>query len=297
VRDEDVRMSCFLSLEVLRARFGEDVAYAGGLEEGFAFRGTRVPFLNRQKGIFRAGVQRGPAALAIQTSAKSPYEDEETDLGFLYDYRAGDVDQPDNRALRAAHDLQVPIVYFVGTRPGWYRPLYPCFVAHDDPTARRVLVAVGAMRGAVDDPEPVPLVDEVERRYAVRETKIRLHQARFRGLVVPAYRDSCAICRLRELRLLDAAHIVADAALEGSAAVSNGLSLCTIHHRAFDHDLVGVSPDYRVHVSPRLLDDQDGPMLELLKQFHGTGLALPERRTQRPDRDRLALRFERFEAA
>src|SRR4051794_22790934 len=131
VRDDDVRMSCFLSLEVLQARFGEDIPYLGGLDAGFAFRGQRVPFLNRQKGIFRARVQRGPAALAIQTSANSPYEDEETDLGFLYDYRAGHVEQPDNRALRAAHELQVPIVYFVGTRPGWYRPLYPCFVAHD----------------------------------------------------------------------------------------------------------------------------------------------------------------------
>jgi putative restriction endonuclease len=66
-------------------------------------------------------VQSGPASLSVNTSYKSPYDDQETPDGFVYAYRAGDVNQPDNRALRAAYELQVPIVYFVGTRPGWYR--------------------------------------------------------------------------------------------------------------------------------------------------------------------------------
>jgi putative restriction endonuclease len=43
--------------------------------------------------------------------------------------------------------------------------------------------------------------------------------------------------------LLDATHIVGDVELGGAATVRNGLSLCAIHHRAFDQDLVGVSPD------------------------------------------------------
>jgi putative restriction endonuclease len=290
-------MSCFLALDVLRARFGEDIPYRGGLDAGFAFRGDRVPFLSYMKGIFRARAQRGPAALSILTSARTPYEDEETELGFLYDYRSGSVDQPDNRALRAVFDLRTPIVYFVGTRPGWYRPLYPCYVIHDDPAARRVLVSVGEMAGPMDEPEPVLIGDQIERRYAVREAKVRLHQARFRGLVLPAYDDRCAICRLKEVRLLDAAHISADIEAAGLAAVSNGLSLCTIHHRAFDQDLVGISPDYEVRIARRLLDEDDGPMLDLLKHFHGATIVLPSRKGQRPDRDRLATRFERFAAA
>ena len=103
-------------LSLLVAEFGEDIPYAGALANGFPFRGRRVPFLNYQKGIYRAAVQTGPAALSIQTSSKSPYDDEVVADGFLYAYRAGDVDHPDNRALRAAHDLQVPVVYFIGTR-------------------------------------------------------------------------------------------------------------------------------------------------------------------------------------
>ena len=83
----------------------------------------------------------------------------------------------------------------------------------------------------------------------------------------------------------------------GDPTVSNGLSLCAIHHRAFDQNLVGVSPDYEVHVSSRLLEDDDGPMLDVLKGFHGRRIELPERRSLRPDPEKLAVRFERFAAA
>lgn len=293
MRDDDVRSSCFASLDVLCAKFGEDVPYKEGLDAGFPFRGRRVPFLSYMKGIHRAAAQRGPAALSILTSAGSPYGDEETDDGVLYAYRAGDADQPDNRALRAAYELGVPLVYFVGTRPAWYRPFYPCYVIDDDRSARRVLVTKGVMSGAFEEREPILAEDPLERRYAAREMKVRVHQARFRGRVLPAYRSQCAICRLKEVRLLDAAHIIAEAAL-GEPAVSNGLSLCSIHHRAFDHDLVGISPDYRVHVSGRLLEDEDGPMLDLLKGFHNSAIQLPARKSWQPDRELLAARFGRF---
>jgi putative restriction endonuclease len=52
-----------------------------------------------------------------------------------------------------------------------------------------------------------------------------------------------------------------------------------------------------VQVSRRLLDDEDGPMLELLKAFHDRVIEVPSRHVWRPDRERLAARFERFRAA
>ena len=297
MRDDDVRSSCFASLDVLCATFGDDVPYRGGLEAGFSFRGSKVPFLTPYKGIFRAAVQRGPAALSINTSANSPYDDEIADDGFLYAYRAGASAGPDNHALRSAYELGVPLVYFLATRSGWYKPIYPVFVLGDDPHAARVLVSPGRMIGPYDEPEPVPVSDPIERRYVVRETRVRMHQARFRGRILNAYAERCAICRLKESRLLDAAHIAGDLEAEGEPIVSNGLSLCSIHHRAFDQDLVGISPDYDVYVSRRLLDEEDGPMLELLKTFHQQAIVLPSRSSWQPDRDRLTVRFERFLAA
>jgi len=294
VRDEDVRASCFAQLSILCAEFGEDVPYAGGLDRKFVFRGTRIPYLNRQKGIYRAAAQRGPAALSIQTSYKSPYGDTVTDDGVVYAYRAGSPDQSDNRALRAAFELQVPLVHFVGTRPGWYRPNFPCYVSADDMAGRVVMVTPGRMVGPLDDPESARVEDPIERRYLVREVRVRVHQAQFRGRVLPAYLDRCAICRLKEARLLDAAHIVGDLEQMGEAVVSNGMSLCSIHHRAFDQYLLGISPDYKVQISRRLLGEEDGPMLDLLKGHQGREIQVPGSKALKPDRERLAVRFEQF---
>jgi putative restriction endonuclease len=296
-RDEDVRVRCFLALDAMRARYGNDLPFVGGLSDGFVFHGERVPFLNRQKGIYRSRAQKGPAALSIQTSFKGPYADIETDDGFLYAYRAGPIDQADNRALRQAYALQTPIAYFVSTRPGWYRVEYPCYITSDDPSARQVLVTPGRMTGTLEDPEPTAIEIAVERKYAVRETRVRLHQGRFRAIVLQAYRDRCTICQLRELRLLDAAHIVQDADPAGLAEIPNGLSLCSIHHRAYDQDLVGVAPDYQVHLAPRLLEEKDGPMLDVLKEAEGRSIVLPRNKDWHPDPERLAQRFERFSVA
>jgi putative restriction endonuclease len=49
-------------------------------------------------------------------------------------------------------------------------------------------------------------------------------------------------------------------------------------------------------VSERLLVLNDGPMLEALKRLNGRSIHLPGRTRDRPDKDRLALRFERFRA-
>ena len=289
-RDDDLRAACFLALDALRAQFGDDLPYRGVLDRGFVFENTRVSFLTRMRGIYRARLQRGPAALSVNTSFNSPYNDEVTPDGFLYAYQAGAIDNADNVWLRKAHQLQVPIVYFWGgTRPGWYRPIV-CFVKEDYPLERSVLLAPTPGEGL--SVEPADTV--IEQRYAVRETRLRMHQGRFRGAVLLAYDDQCTICRLKEIVLLDAAHITADSAPDGKPLISNGLSMCSIHHRAYDQNLVGVSPDFEVRVSQRLLEEEDGPMLELLKGFDRAKIRLPVRRKNHPDRERLAARFELF---
>jgi putative restriction endonuclease len=294
VRDEAIRVACFGRLAVLAAQFDDEIPYRGALDQGFNVRGQRVPFLAPQKGIFRARAQTGPAALSITTSFHGPYDDAETDDGVLYAYRSGPIDQPDNTALRQAHMLAVPLAYFVAIRPGCYEAIFPCFIRNDDPSSRVVLVQKGKMRGDFDEPEPAVIDDPLERRYVNRDVRVRVHQRRFRWRVLPAYRNQCAICRLKELTLLDAAHITGDLQARGEPTVDNGLSLCSIHHRAFDQDLVAIDADYTVRISRRLLDEDDGPMLDLLKGFERQPISVPRASALRPDRERLAQRFERF---
>jgi putative restriction endonuclease len=74
--------------------------------------------------------------------------------------------------------------------------------------------------------------------------------------------------------------------------------LTKLHHAAFDAQLIGIDPDFRIHVSDRLLEIHDGPFLELgLKAIVGQVIQLPRRSVDRPDRDRLARRFEEFKKA
>jgi putative restriction endonuclease len=47
----------------------------------------------------------------------------------------------------------------------------------------------------------------------------------------------------------------------GRPEVPNGLCLRKIQHGACDVNIVGVDPDYRVHVCQDVLEAHDGPML------------------------------------
>jgi len=161
------------------------------------------------------------------------------------------------------------------------------------PERLRVQLAFGALVGASAQAMPP---DAPERRYALREVKPRLHQASFRDAVLTAYRGRCAISRIPEPRLLDAAHIVMDADEQlGQPIVSNGLPLTKIHPAAFDAQLIGIDPDFRIHVSDQLLEIRDGPFLELgLKGIAGQVIRLPRRSEDLPDRGRLTLRFQQY---
>jgi len=116
--------------------------------------------------------------------------------------------------------------------------------------------------------------------------------------VLAAYRQRCTICALKERSLLQAAHIIEDIHVRGDAVVSNGLSLCAIHHLAYDRHVLGIHPDGTVHIAARLLEEDDGPMLRQgLQGFHLHRISMPARPQDRPDPERLELRFERFRAA
>jgi putative restriction endonuclease len=80
--------------------------------------------------------------------------------------------------------------------------------------------------------------------------------------------------------------------------VPNGLSLCKIHHAAYDNDILGIDADHVVHISRRVLEEIDGPMLKHgLQELAGGRIVLPTHAADRPDRDRLKQRFERWKLA
>ena len=271
---------------------------------GFQFSGDRIPLVNPRRGIFKPTQMRH--LLSIKTVFPKPgarvwYDDQrevhrqiyEGDEAVDYAFMGKNADAAENRWLRDAMENAVPFIYFLGTAPGVYRALIPSYVMEWRPQSLTARIAFSAE----EDISAGPPETAAERRYALREVKQRLHQASFREAVIAAYRGRCALSGLREPLLLDAAHIIEDKNERlGQPVVQNGLPLAKTHHAAFDAYLVGIDPDFRIHISDRILKQKDGPTLEALKRLHENRIILPSRGVDRPDRDRLVMRFEQFRA-
>lgn len=266
----------------------------------FVFNGRRVPLMDRQRGIRKPAILA--AALSIRTTytppgKTPPYLDVEGPDGLLrYMYRGTDPEHHENVALRAAMTQELPLIWFFGIAPGRYLARCPVWIVAEERGLHRFAVAVDEGQRFVTPGAALP---DAQRRYVETLTHRRLHQPLFRARVLSAYSERCALCMLRHPRLLDAAHIIADGKPGGEPVVPNGLAMCKIHHAAFDENILGVSPDLRIKVRDDILAEVDGPMLKHgLQELDGQAVrVVPRARDARPNRDKLAERFEDFLAA
>ena len=297
-QDMRVRIAAFEWLLNLVRRHG-DVLPRELLAAGFILDGVRVPLVGPQ-GIFKPRVLTG-IPLSITTVPGGPYDDSfEADGLLQYRYRGTDPLQADNVGLRRAMEKRIPLVYFHGIVPGKYMAAWPVYVVADNPGRLTFTVAV-------DDADHVGLgpteqvrepEEDARRRYVTSIVRVRLHQRSFRERVLEAYRRQCAFCSFRHEEMLDAAHIIPDAHAKGEPVVRNGLALCTLHHSAFDRYFLGVRPDYVIEVRPDVLAESDGPTLvHAIQALNGKRLFVPKDRALQPDKDLLAIRYDRFREA
>ena len=268
------------------------------LQQGFEFQGQRIPLVAPQ-GIFKPQILDLP--LSITTAPKGPYDDYFGKDNFLiYRYRGTDPNHRDNVGLRKVFELKRPLVYLHGIEPGKYLATWPVYIIGDDQGSLTFKIAVDDAMPAVeysqsDIVRQVADVSDVRHAYLTATVKIRLQQRSFREKVLDVYRSQCAFCRLKHRELLDAAHIIPDNLPEGKSTIENGLSLCKLHHAAYDSFMIGVSPDYVIHVREDILEEEDGPVLQHgLKGLHNTRIILPSSRNHYPSKDVLDWRYSRF---
>lgn len=302
--DARIRFAAFEALAKLTAINGPVLSW-NELAPGFVVDGTRILFANQARGIFKPAEMKA-GALSIKTTVPrtgrvARYDDKEGGAGaFRYRLQGEDPNGGDNRRLRLAFEMQAPLIYFVGVKEALYRPLWPVFVTAYHPEQLSCTVQLDDATSVPDASAGLFAADakaeQVRREYVTVLAKRRLHQDVFRENVLSAYSERCAICRFPRKELLDAAHIVPDSEEMGDPVVNNGLALCRLHHGAYDTDLLGIRPDGRVVVSKRLRETVDGPTLEHgLKKFHDLPIELPRSARDRPDPERLRIRFDRFE--
>lgn len=263
---------------------------------------TRVDFgwgperiVDISKGIWNPSTYS--ATLTIVSDPRSEYDDgDHGESLYRYSYEKRPAGQDprggSNAKLREAMRLGLPIVMLRKVADGQFVPIMPVYVVKEEPEHRRFLLALDESLRFL--PDPAHLTED-QRRYAERVVRQRMHQPEFRARVLGAYESRCAVCVLKKVPLLDAAHITADAAGDGLPVVPNGLALCKIHHAAYDENILGISPDYTVHINSEVLAEIDGPMLKYgLQQMDRRTLWVPKRPAEKPDRDRLAARFDGF---
>lgn len=255
-----------------------------------------------QQGIFKPAILELPLSITTappKPGKPPPYSDGLDADGLLnYRYRGTNPDHRDNVGLRRAMHARVPLVYFFGVEVGQYMPVWPVYLVGDAPSDLTFKVAVDEQRFESAEPKPADRVAEGRRSYVTVLTVRRLHQAAFRQRVLRAYRERCSVCRLRQVELLDAAHIIPDGHPRGEPIVPNGLALCTLHHSAFDRHILGVRPDLVIEIRRDILDATDGPMLRHgLQDVAGSRIETPRDAGLRPRADLLEERYALFRRA
>jgi hypothetical protein len=129
----------------------------------------------------------------------------------------------------------------------------------------------------IEAAKPVDYYPIEEKRTFITITKdISIRKRGFRQAVIEAYDFKCAVCGLkinspkRTIWEAEAAHIVPHSS-KGKDDVLNGLSLCHLHHWAFDVGWFSLYDDYTITVSPEAqnLRDEFGKLgnFELIKSL------------------------------
>ena len=131
----------------------------------------------------------------------------------------------------------------------------------------------------------------------IQEVKRRINQVFFRDTILASYEGKCCITGISNDKLLEASHIVGWTKDEANRTnPQNGLCLNVLFHRAYDENLIGISPDYKVFVSEEFLGkkyrEENGITKEYVMSFNNRELILPKRFL--PDRDLLAIHFDSY---
>jgi putative restriction endonuclease len=136
-------------------------------------------------------------------------------------------------------------------------------------------------------------LSELPKEGLVREqlVKTRVNQNFFRKAILASYKNTCCITGINHPSLLVAGHIVPWSVDEKNRMnPRNGLCLNTLHDRAFELGMIGIDQDYRILVSPRILDSiNEESYRNYFEKHHGQKILLPSRYL--PDLEFLEMHF------
>lgn len=138
------------------------------------------------------------------------------------------------------------------------------------------------------------LLDYVQQDFSTEldepiESEKTIREPAFRRTIMRIYDYTCAVCELQILTLngesvTEAAHIIPFSKSKNDD-VRNGISLCKLHHWAFDRYLFSVDESYNVIVSE--LFSEQGPSEFQLSILDGKRILLPNNEELFPAQEAL----------
>ena len=90
-------------------------------------------------------------------------------------------------------------------------------------------------------------VDFPEGHLTITHTRYK-RDPRFKTIVYDAYDNRCAMCGI-QLELIEAAHIVPHSHEKGTDEIGNGISLCALHHTAYDRSLIFFDEQFNILIN------------------------------------------------
>lgn len=159
-------------------------------------------------------------------------------------------DEGEIAATREALRLDLPVFVITWSDlDGQWRDVRLGRVLEANDELRVFYVALGDGLDELELPEDedVRPLSNQERRRRLASVLDRGGQQAFRLAVFKRYGGQCAVCNVRELDLLEAAHLI-PVSRQGSDEARNGLALCRNDHRALDLGLFVIrADDYRLY--------------------------------------------------
>ena len=149
----------------------------------------------------------------------------------------------------------------------------------------------------LEDSLTIDLTNLPVGRERIVEVKHRINQDFFRRTVLSSYNQRCCITGINNPALLQASHIVDwNISEENRTNPENGLCLNPLFHKAYDNNLLGITPDYEIIISEEFLGSKLGDVGKTTKDyiwgFNKRKLFLPRRFY--PDKELLAQHYETF---
>ena len=176
------------------------------------------------------------------------------------------------------------------------------YLGHWDKLAidAEVLIAKYKQKGLEESlTETIDLNNLPKGKERKQEVTRRINQDFFRRTVLSSYNNCCCITGINNKSLLEASHIVGWTKDEANRTnPQNGLCLNALFHKAYDENLIGISPDYEIFISDEFfgakLENVDVSTKEYINSINHRKLIMPKRFL--PDRDLLAMHFSIYKS-